>query len=222
MMAEGKVERTLPRRHRLRVVREEGVTDMPYPRIGPGSDARYEIDRAGLEHVTPMIAKPFSRQCVSAEEVARERIPFDKALIGRVPTAATDDLLQAALVSSTPERRAHEDHARVRRVSGLRRSGNADRTARPAPRRGVDRQRLPLDRRRDSSILVRPLLWPGSGRVAGWPARDHVVQPQLAEPHGLRRRRLPGQPRDCRRLGPSGVHGAAVGVGVGVGPKRWN
>jgi 3-isopropylmalate/(R)-2-methylmalate dehydratase large subunit len=79
---------------------KKGVTDMPYPRIAPGSDARYEIDEElALEHVTPMIAKPFSPgNAFPAEEVARERIQFDKALIGSCTNGSYDDLLQAALV----------------------------------------------------------------------------------------------------------------------------
>jgi 3-isopropylmalate/(R)-2-methylmalate dehydratase large subunit len=46
-----------------------------------------------------MIAKPFSPgNAFPAEEVARERITFDKALIGSCTNGSYDDLLQAALV----------------------------------------------------------------------------------------------------------------------------
>jgi 3-isopropylmalate/(R)-2-methylmalate dehydratase large subunit len=46
-----------------------------------------------------MIAKPFSPgNAYPAEEVARERIPFDKALIGSCTNGSYDDLMQAALV----------------------------------------------------------------------------------------------------------------------------
>ena len=46
-----------------------------------------------------MIAKPFSPgNAHPAEEVARERIPFDKAFIGSCTNGSYDDLLQAALV----------------------------------------------------------------------------------------------------------------------------
>ena len=66
----------------------------------PGADARYEIDEElSLSDVAPMIAKPFSPgNAFPAEDVARERITFDKALIGSCTNGSYDDLLQAALV----------------------------------------------------------------------------------------------------------------------------
>ncbi len=80
--------------------RRKGLTDLPYPRVTPGADARYVIDEAiDLSDVRPMIAKPFSPgNAFPAEEVARERITFDKALIGSCTNGSYDDLLQAALV----------------------------------------------------------------------------------------------------------------------------
>ena len=76
------------------------MTELPYPRVQPGADARYEIDEElSLSEVTPMIAKPFSPgNAFPAEEVARERIEFDTALIGSCTNGSYDDLLQAALV----------------------------------------------------------------------------------------------------------------------------
>jgi 3-isopropylmalate/(R)-2-methylmalate dehydratase large subunit len=80
--------------------RQKGITDLPYPRVTPGIDARYEIDEAiSLSDVMPMIAKPFSPgNAFPADEVAKERITFDKALIGSCTNGSYDDLLQAALV----------------------------------------------------------------------------------------------------------------------------
>ncbi len=77
-----------------------GVTGLPYPPIGPGADAVYALDESlDLSEVRPMIAKPFSPgNAYPAEEVARERITFDKALIGSCTNGSYDDLLQAALV----------------------------------------------------------------------------------------------------------------------------
>ena len=47
----------------------------------------------------PMIAKPFSPgNAYPADEVARERIGFDKAMIGSCTNGSYDDLMQAALV----------------------------------------------------------------------------------------------------------------------------
>ena len=80
--------------------RAKGIADLPYPRCMPGSDAVYEIDETiDLTNVAPMIAKPFSPgNAFPAEEVARERLTFDKALIGSCTNGSYDDLLTAALV----------------------------------------------------------------------------------------------------------------------------
>ena len=80
--------------------RNKGVGELPYPRVVPGSDAVYEIDEAlTLSEIAPMIAKPFSPgNAFPAAEVARERIAFDKAMIGSCTNGSYDDLLSAALV----------------------------------------------------------------------------------------------------------------------------
>jgi len=79
--------------------RERGFA-MPYPRVIPGDGARYELDETlDLSGIAPMIAKPFSPgNAFPAEEVATERITFDKAMIGSCTNGGYDDLLQAALV----------------------------------------------------------------------------------------------------------------------------
>ena len=82
--------------------REKGIAPetLPYPRVTPGADAAYEIDEElSLDSVAPMIAKPYSPgNAYPADEVARERLPFDKALIGSCTNGSYDDLLSAALV----------------------------------------------------------------------------------------------------------------------------
>jgi 3-isopropylmalate/(R)-2-methylmalate dehydratase large subunit len=80
--------------------RAKGLTELPYPAFGPGANAMFEIDETlDLGAVAPMIAKPFSPgNAVSAEEVAREHLTFDKALIGSCTNGSYDDLLSAALV----------------------------------------------------------------------------------------------------------------------------
>ncbi len=79
--------------------REKGLT-LPYPRLRPGADARYEIDETlDLSTVVPTIAKPFSPgNAFPATEVAAEHLRFDKAYIGSCTNGSYDDLLQAALV----------------------------------------------------------------------------------------------------------------------------
>jgi 3-isopropylmalate/(R)-2-methylmalate dehydratase large subunit len=80
--------------------RDKGMKDLPYPRIAPGADAAYELDESlALPDVVPMIAKPFSPgNAFPAVEVAKERLAFDKAMIGSCTNGSYDDLLQAALV----------------------------------------------------------------------------------------------------------------------------
>ncbi len=80
--------------------RAKGMETLPYPHFECGPDARFEIDEElVLNEITPMIAKPFSPgNAFPAEEVARERIEFDKAMIGSCTNGSYDDLLSAALV----------------------------------------------------------------------------------------------------------------------------
>jgi 3-isopropylmalate/(R)-2-methylmalate dehydratase large subunit len=80
--------------------RTNGVTELPYPALAPGADAVYALDETlNLSDVVPMIAKPFSPgNAFSAHDVARERITFDKAMIGSCTNGGYDDLLTAALV----------------------------------------------------------------------------------------------------------------------------
>ena len=80
--------------------RAKGMTELPYPPFACGADARVRDRRgASLGDVAPMIAKPFSPgNAFPAEDVARERIEFDKAMIGSCTNGSYDDLLSAALV----------------------------------------------------------------------------------------------------------------------------
>ena len=74
--------------------------ELPYPPLRPGDEARYEIDESlDLSGVVPMVAKPYSPgNAYPADEVARERIRFDKAFIGSCTNGGYEDLLGAALV----------------------------------------------------------------------------------------------------------------------------
>jgi 3-isopropylmalate/(R)-2-methylmalate dehydratase large subunit len=83
--------------------RSKDLRETPYDAampLVPGTEARYAVDdEIDLTSVAPMIAKPFSPgNAFAAEEVARERLTFDKALIGSCTNGSYDDLLQAALV----------------------------------------------------------------------------------------------------------------------------
>jgi 3-isopropylmalate/(R)-2-methylmalate dehydratase large subunit len=80
--------------------RARGISELPYPSFAPGPEATYDIDETvDLNSVVPMIARPFSPgNATPAEDVARERLTFDKALIGSCTNGSYDDLLSAALV----------------------------------------------------------------------------------------------------------------------------
>jgi 3-isopropylmalate/(R)-2-methylmalate dehydratase large subunit len=94
--------------------RAKGMNELPYPRLVPGAEARYEVDeRLALAEVVPMIAKPYSPgNAFPATEVAKEKITFDKALIGSCTNGSYDDLLQAALVIAAARARGYEKAAR--------------------------------------------------------------------------------------------------------------
>ena len=87
--------------------RSKGLDALPYPRFAPGEDAVYEIDETlDLSDVLPMIAKPFSPgNAFPAGDVARERLTFDKAMIGSCTNGSYDDLLTAALVIRAARKR---------------------------------------------------------------------------------------------------------------------
>jgi 3-isopropylmalate/(R)-2-methylmalate dehydratase large subunit len=84
--------------------------ELPYPVLAPGEDAVYEIDEdLDLSSVVPMVAKPFSPgNAYPAADVARERIRFDKALIGSCTNGGYEDLLGAALVLEAARSAGHE------------------------------------------------------------------------------------------------------------------
>jgi homoaconitase/3-isopropylmalate dehydratase large subunit len=94
--------------------RDKGMTSLPYPQVAPGAAATYAIDETlDLSDVRPMIAKPFSPgNAFPADEVAREHITFDKAMIGSCTNGSYDDLLQAALVMRAARERGMKAVAR--------------------------------------------------------------------------------------------------------------
>jgi 3-isopropylmalate/(R)-2-methylmalate dehydratase large subunit len=93
--------------------RERGIP-LPYPRLLGGAEAPFEKDESlDLSAVVPMIAKPFSPgNAFPAEAVARERLTFQKALIGSCTNGSYDDLLGAALVIRAARRAGHARIAR--------------------------------------------------------------------------------------------------------------
>ena len=117
--------------------REKGMDGMQYPRIAPGAGAQFAIDESlDLSGIAPMIAKPFSPgNAFAAAEVARERIGFDKAMIGSCTNGGYDDLLAAALVIRAARGRGLDRAAREL-VIFPGSAGVRDRIARPEPRLG--------------------------------------------------------------------------------------
>ena len=102
MMAEGEAQNGIfaPDEVTYDWYREKGLSDLPYPPIRPGVEAHFDLDETlDLGDVVPMIAKPYSPgNAFPAEEVAREKLTFDKAYIGSCTNGSYTDLLQAALV----------------------------------------------------------------------------------------------------------------------------
>ena len=148
--------------------RPKGIIDAAVPALRPGADAVYEIDETiDLTEVVPMIAKPFSPgNAFAADDVARERLTFDKALIGSCTNGSYDDLLTAALVVRAARASGIDaSRDRARRLSRVRRRGPADRAAGRAAGRRVDRRGVPLGRRPDPPVVVRTVLRPGTGRA---------------------------------------------------------
>ncbi len=111
MMAEGEAQNGIfaPDEITEEWYRRKGIA-LPYPRIAPGSGATYEIEETlDLTELVPVIAKPFSPgNAFPADEVARERIVFDKAYIGSCTNGGYDDLLDAALVVRAARERGRE------------------------------------------------------------------------------------------------------------------
>jgi 3-isopropylmalate/(R)-2-methylmalate dehydratase large subunit len=112
MMAEGEAQNGIfaPDERTYAWYRGKGLTDLPYPALQPGAEATWALDETlDLTDVVPMIAKPFSpANAHPAEEVARERIRFDKAYIGSCTNGSYDDLLQAALVVRAARAAGHQ------------------------------------------------------------------------------------------------------------------
>ena len=147
--------------------------------------------------VRPMIAKPFSPgNAFPADEVAREHITFDKAMIGSCTNGSYDDLLQAALVM----RAARDRGARTveRELAIFPGSGGVARQIEVAEPRLGGESIAEVFRSVGGEIRQSwcgPCFGQGPDALTARPARDHLVQPQLAESHGTGRRRLSRQSR---------------------------
>jgi hypothetical protein len=197
--------------------REKGIGDLPYPPIAPGADAVYEIDEAlDLSACVPMIREALQpRQRVPRRGGRARAFSFDKASSARAPNGSYDDLLSAALVDPGPRRRRDARTAAqgVRRLPRLGRREAQIEKPEPRPRRRVDRRSPPGAGARSAIRGAARASARAPTRSPG-PARDHVVQSQLAEPHGPRWRGVPRVTRGRRRVRARGLHGAAVGAGL--------
>ena len=188
----------------------------------PARDARYAIDEElALGDDRPMIAKPFSPgNAFPAEEVARERITFDKAMIGSCTNGSYDDLLQAALVICAARAAQGVTKAAdgVRRLSGVRRRRRGRSSG---PIRGSAASRSP-------TCSARPAARSGSrgaGRASAR-ARTRSQPGQRAitsfNRNWQNRMGLGGEgylasPAVVAASALAGLHGAAGRAGLGVG-----
>src|SRR5207247_6852381 len=102
MMAEAEAQNGIfaPDEITLDWYRRKDITDLPYPSFAPGDKVSWDIDETlDLSELVPFIAKPFAPgNAFPADDVAVEKLPFDKALIGSCTNGGYDDLLEAALV----------------------------------------------------------------------------------------------------------------------------
>jgi 3-isopropylmalate/(R)-2-methylmalate dehydratase large subunit len=102
MMAEAEAQNGIfaPDEVTLDWYRRKGISDLPYPRFTPGDQVAWDIDETlDLSELVPFIAKPFAPgNAFPADEVALEKLTFDKAFIGSCTNGGYDDLLEAALV----------------------------------------------------------------------------------------------------------------------------
>ncbi len=192
--------------------RSKGITNLPYPLIRPGPGAIFEIDETfDLGDVAPMIAKPFSPgNAFPAGEVARERITFDKAMIGSCTNGSYDDLLQAALVLRAA--RAQGLTSAVREFRVFPGSGGVGREIeRPDQRLGGES--IAEVFRGAGAVIRRSWCGPcfGQGEDALSPGQRAITSfnRNWQNRMGLGRRGLPRESGRRRRLGAARLHGAA-------------
>ena len=167
-----------------------------------------------------MIAKPFSPgNAFPAEEVAREHMTFDKALIGSCTNGSYDDLLQAALV------------LRAARDAGV---GKVEREFAIFPGSGgVGRQIETPDPRLDGESIADVFRSVGGQIRQSWCGPCFGQGPDALEPGQRaitsfnrnwqnrmgRRGRLPRESRRRCRLRTPWLHGAAIRTGIGMGTR---
>ncbi|MFO0981856.1 MAG: aconitase family protein [Planctomycetota bacterium] len=137
MMAEGEAQNGIfaPDETTHAWFRSKHMTELPYPPIKPGTDAVYEIDETlDLSRVVPMIAKPFSPgNAYPAEQVASERLSFDKAMIGSCTNGSYDDLCKQRWCCKRERSTASRaPRGRLRDLPRLGPGSRADQAARAA------------------------------------------------------------------------------------------
>jgi len=112
MMAEAEAQNGIfaPDEITLNWYRRKGITDLPYPGFRPGERVAWDIDETlDLSELIPYIAKPFAPgNAFPADEVATEKLAFDKAMIGSCTNGGYDDLLEAALVIRAGREKGYE------------------------------------------------------------------------------------------------------------------
>ena len=219
MMAEGEAQNGIFAQDEITDAwyREKGIRELPYPRVTPGADAVYEID----EEFDSRRRRADDRQAL----LPRQRVPGGGggARAAHVRQGAHRLLHQRQLRRPAAGRarplaqRARREFAKaVRDFAIFPGSGGVGRQIEtPDPRLGGESiaEVFRARRRADPRLLVRPLLRTGPRRADAGPARDHVLQPQLAEPDGPGRRGLSRLPGRRRRLRPARLHGPALRAG---------
>src|SRR5207247_11083372 len=112
MMAEAEAQNGIfaPDEITLDWYRRKGISELPCPSVAPGVKVSWDIDETlDLSELVPFIAKPFAPgNAFPADDVAVEKLPFDKAFIGSCTNGGYDDLLEAALVIRAGRERGFE------------------------------------------------------------------------------------------------------------------
>ena len=186
----------------------KGITDLPYPLIQPGADARYEIDETlDLSDVRPDRQAVQSRQCLSGDRRG-PRAHYLRQGADRLLRTAVTTICFCRTGDSRGTQRGR--HPRRQASSWSFRARAASRGRYSSPTRGGGESIAAVFESVGGQVRQSwcgPCF--GRGPDAGErTARHHVIQPELAEPHGFGRRRVSGKSCGGGGVGASRIYGA--------------
>ncbi len=94
--------------------RENGFAELPWTPPAAGAAAAFAAEEVvALDAIQPLVARPWAPgNAAPADEVAAERVPFDRAYIGSCTNGSYEDLLAAAQVVRAARDRGRDEAAR--------------------------------------------------------------------------------------------------------------